>query len=143
MMMQKEVAQRMTAKPGTKAFGSLTIAIDYYTEAEIAFIVPKTVFVPQPNVDSAILKLQRRAEPKVKVTDEKFFFDLVRAGFNQRRKTLWNNLQSRYGKTEEVKAALTAGLEEAGIEPSKRAEALSIEQFADLANALVKYLYVK
>ena len=143
MMMQKEVAQRMTAKPGTKAFGSLTIAIDYYTEAEIAYIVPKTVFVPQPNVDSAILKLQRRAEPKVKVTDEKFFFDLVRAGFNQRRKTLWNNLQSRYGKTEEVKAALTAGLEEAGIEPSKRAEALSIEQFADLANALVKYLDVK
>ena len=74
---------------------------------------------------------------------EKFFFDLVRAGFNQRRKTLWNNLQSRYGKTEEVKAVLTAGLEEAGIEPSKRAEALSIEQFADLANALVKYLDVK
>ncbi len=99
MMMQKEVAQRMTAKPGTKAYGSLTIAIDYYTEAEIAFIVPRTVFVPRPNVDSAVLKLQRRSEPKVKVADEKFFFDLVRAAFNQRRKTLWNNLMSRYGKS--------------------------------------------
>jgi len=140
MMMQKEVAQRMTAKPSTKAYGSLTIAIDYYTKSEIAFIVPRTVFVPQPNVDSAVLKLQRRKEPKVKVTDEKFFFDLVRAAFNQRRKTLWNNLMSRYGKTEEVKEALTEGLEEANIDPSRRGETLTIEEFAALSDALVKRL---
>ena len=94
VMMQKEVADRISAVPGTKAYGSLSIAVQYYMEAELAFIVPKTVFVPQPNVDSAILKLTRRATPAVEVTDEKEFFKLTKAAFQLRRKTLWNNLQN-------------------------------------------------
>ncbi|MDR3761236.1 16S rRNA (adenine(1518)-N(6)/adenine(1519)-N(6))-dimethyltransferase RsmA, partial [Enterococcus sp.] len=103
VMMQKEVADRISAEPGTKAYGSLSIAVQYYMEASLAFIVPKTVFVPQPNVDSAILKLTRRDTPAVEVTDEKAFFRLTKAAFQQRRKTLWNNLQHSYGKDDQTK----------------------------------------
>lgn len=138
MMMQKEVAQRMTAQPSTKAYGSLTIAIDYYTHAEIAFHVPKTVFIPQPNVDSAILKLKRRVQPKINVVNEKFFFQLIRFSFQQRRKTLWNNLTSHFGKNEDVKEEITRGLQAAGIDPGRRAETLSIEEFATLADELTE-----
>lgn len=136
MMMQKEVAQRMTAQPHSKNYGSLTVAIDYYTEAEIAFIVPKTVFIPQPNVDSAVLKLQRREHPKVQVEEEQFFFKLTQASFQQRRKTLWNNLTSYFGKSAEVKEELEKRLQRIGINPTRRAETLSIEEFASLADAL-------
>ncbi|MCA6774414.1 16S rRNA (adenine(1518)-N(6)/adenine(1519)-N(6))-dimethyltransferase RsmA [Enterococcus mundtii] len=136
VMMQKEVADRISAKPGTKAYGSLSIAVQYYMEASLAFIVPKTVFVPQPNVDSAILKLTRRAIPAVSVTDEKAFFRLTKAAFQQRRKTLWNNLQHAYGKDEETKSWLTASLTEAGIDPKRRGETLSLEEFAALSNAM-------
>ena len=136
IMMQKEVAERITAAPGSKAYGSLSIAIQYYMEAEIAFIVPKTVFVPQPNVDSAILKLTRRDKPVVEVKNETLFFKLIRAAFVQRRKTIWNNLLIRYGKTDAVKAELTRGLEIAGIEPKRRGEAISIAEYAKLADAL-------
>lgn len=138
MMMQKEVAQRMTAQAGTKAYGSLTIAIQYYMEASIAFIVPKTVFSPQPNIDSAILKLTRREKPVVEVDDEKLFFDLVKASFVQRRKTLWNNLQQHYGKSDDIKDWLTRSLESVNIAPSVRGEVLTIEQFAALANAMAR-----
>ena len=134
MMMQKEVAERMTASPGSKNYGSLTVAIDYYTEAEISFIVPRTVFVPQPNVDSAVLKLKRREVPKVTVENEAFYFRLTRGSFQHRRKTLWNNLMGIYGKTDETKEALRLGLEAVGIEGSRRAETLAIEEFAALAN---------
>lgn len=136
VMMQKEVADRISAKPGTKAYGSLSIAVQYYMEAKTAFIVPKTVFVPQPNVDSAILKLTRRATPAVEVQDEKAFFALTKAAFLQRRKTLWNNLQSYYGKDEATKAWLTASLAQAEIEPSRRGETLSLEEFACLSNVM-------
>ena len=136
IMMQKEVAERITAEPGSKAYGSLSIAIQYYMKAEIAFIVPKTVFVPQPNVDSAILKLTRRDKPVIEVKNEELFFKLVRAAFVQRRKTIWNNLLIRYGKTDEVKAELTRGLEIAGIEPKRRGEAISIAEYGKLADAL-------
>ena len=136
VMMQKEVADRISAQPGTKAYGSLSIAVQYYMEASVAFIVPKTVFVPQPNVDSAILKLTRRAEPAVKVTNEKAFFRLTKAAFQQRRKTLWNNLQATYGKEEDTKAWLTRSLEKANIDPKRRGETLSLEEFAALSNAL-------
>lgn len=139
MMMQKEVAERMTASPSSKDYGSLTIAIDYYTEAEIAFIVPRTVFIPQPNVDSAVLYLKRRETPKVSVDDEAFYFKLTRGSFQQRRKTLWNNLMAMFGKADEVKEVLRNALEVAHIEPSRRAETLSIEEFANLANELNKY----
>lgn len=136
VMMQKEVADRISAKPGTKAYGSLSIAVQYYMEASVAFIVPKTVFVPQPNVDSAILKLTRRKQPAVAVTDEKAFFRLTKAAFQQRRKTLWNNLQFSYGKDEATKAWLTTSLEKANIDPKRRGETLSLAEFAALSNAM-------
>lgn len=136
IMMQKEVAERIIAKPGSKAYGSLSIAIQYYMNADIAFIVPKTVFVPQPNVDSAILKLTRKQQPEVEVDNEDFFFELIRAAFVQRRKTIWNNMLIRYGKTDKVKAELMDGFEKAGIDPKRRGESLTIHEFATLSNIL-------
>lgn len=136
VMMQREVADRISAQPNTKAYGSLSIAVQYYMTAKVAFIVPRTVFVPAPNVDSAILKMVRRDQPAVEVQDEKFFFKVSKASFVHRRKTLWNNLTSHFGKTEETKAKLTAALEQAELSPSVRGEALSLEEFARLADAL-------
>ena len=136
VMMQKEVADRISAKPNTKAYGSLSIAVQYYMTAKVAFIVPRTVFVPAPNVDSAILKMVRRPEPAVAVEDEKFFFKVSKASFTHRRKTLWNNLTGYFGKTEEVKDKLTKALDQAGLSPSVRGESLGLEEFASLADAL-------
>lgn len=136
VMMQKEVADRISAKPNTKAYGSLSIAVQYYMTAKVAFIVPRTVFVPAPNVDSAILKMVRRPEPAVVVEDESFFFKVSKASFTHRRKTLWNNLTGYFGKTEEIKDKLTKALEQAGLSPSVRGEALGLEEFASLADAL-------
>ena len=136
VMMQKEVADRISAKPNTKAYGSLSIAVQYYMTAKVAFIVPRTVFVPAPNVDSAILKMVRRPEPAVSVEDENFFFKVSKACFIHRRKTLWNNLTGYFGKTEEVKDKLTKALDQAGLAPSVRGEALSLAEFASLADAL-------
>ena len=136
VMMQKEVADRISAQPNTKAYGSLSIAVQYYMTAKVAFIVPRTVFVPAPNVDSAILKMVRRPEPAVAVEDESFFFKVSKASFTHRRKTLWNNLTGYFGKTEEVKDKLTKALDQAGLSPSVRGEALSLAEFASLASAL-------
>ena len=136
VMMQKEVADRISAQPNTKAYGSLSIAVQYYMTSNVAFIVPRTVFVPAPNVDSAILKMVRRPEPAVAVEDESFFFKISKASFTHRRKTLWNNLTGYFGKTEEVKDKLTKALDQAGLSPSVRGEALSLEEFASLADAL-------
>ena len=136
VMMQKEVADRISAKPNTKAYGSLSIAVQYYMTAKVAFIVPRTVFVPAPNVDSAILKMVRRPEPAVAVEDEKFFFKVSKASFTHRRKTLWNNLTGHFGKTDEIKDKLTKALDQAGLSPSVRGEALGLEEFASLADAL-------
>ena len=136
VMMQKEVADRISAQPNTKAYGSLSIAVQYYMTAKVAFIVPRTVFVPAPNVDSAILKMVRRDQPAVEVQDEKFFFKISKASFVHRRKTLWNNLTSHFGKAEETKAKLTAALEQAELSPSVRGEALALADFARLADAL-------
>ncbi|WP_314677377.1 16S rRNA (adenine(1518)-N(6)/adenine(1519)-N(6))-dimethyltransferase RsmA [uncultured Streptococcus sp.] len=136
VMMQKEVADRISAEPNTKAYGSLSIAVQYYMTAKVAFIVPRTVFVPAPNVDSAILKMTRREQPLVEVKDEDFFFRVAKAGFVHRRKTLWNNLTSHFGKSEEVKNKLEQALENAAIKPSIRGEALSISDFARLSDAL-------
>lgn len=136
VMMQREVADRISAQPNTKAYGSLSIAVQYYMTAKVAFVVPRTVFVPAPNVDSAILKMVRRDQPAVAVQDEKFFFKVSKASFVHRRKTLWNNLTSYFGKSEETKGKLTAALERADLSPSVRGEALSLEEFARLADAL-------
>ena len=134
VMMQKEVADRISAEPNTKAYGSLSIAVQYYMTAKVAFAVPRTVFVPAPNVDSAILKMTRRKQVEVK--DEDFFFRVSKASFLHRRKTLWNNLTSHFGKSEEVKNKLDQALENAAIKPSIRGEALSISDFARLSDAL-------
>ena len=136
VMMQREVADRISAQPNTKAYGSLSIAVQYYMTAKVAFIVPRTVFVPAPNVDSAILKMVRRPEPAVAVEDEKFFFKVSKASFIHRRKTLWNNLTGYFGKTDEIKDKLTKALDQAGLSPSVRGEALGLEEFASLADAL-------
>lgn len=136
VMMQKEVADRISAQPNTKAYGSLSIAVQYYMTAKVAFIVPRTVFVPAPNVDSAILKMVRREQPAVKVQDEKFFFKVSKASFTHRRKTLWNNLTGYFGKSEDIKGKLTVALEKADLSPSVRGEALDLEAFARLADAL-------
>ena len=136
VMMQKEVADRISAMPNTKAYGSLSIAVQYYMTAKVSFIVPRTVFVPAPNVDSVILKMVRRDQPVVSVQDEDFFFRVSKVAFVHRRKTLWNNLTSHFGKSEDTKAQLEKALEIAKIKPSIRGEALSIPDFASLADAL-------
>ena len=136
VMMQKEVADRISAEPNTKAYGSLSIAVQYYMTAKVAFVVPRTVFVPAPNVDSAILKMTRREQPLVEVKDEDFFFRVSKISFVHRRKTLWNNLTSHFGKSEEVKTKLEQALVNANIKPSIRGEALSIPDFARLSDAL-------
>ncbi|HFH9389051.1 TPA: 16S rRNA (adenine(1518)-N(6)/adenine(1519)-N(6))-dimethyltransferase RsmA [Streptococcus agalactiae] len=136
VMIQKEVADRISAMPNTKAYGSLSIAVQYYMTAKVSFIVPRTVFVPAPNVDSAILKMVRRDQPVVSVQDEDFFFRVSKVAFVHRRKTLWNNLTSHFGKSEDTKAKLEKALEIAKIKPSIRGEALSIPDFASLADAL-------
>ncbi len=136
VMLQKEVAERISAKPGTKEYGSLSIAIQYYTKPEVVMIVPKTVFVPQPNVDSAVIRLTIRKTPSVPVNNEEFFFKVTRASFAQRRKTILNNLSSQLEGGKEKKADIIEALEQANIEPSRRGESLSIEEFAKLSDIL-------
>lgn len=138
VMIQKEVAERMAAVPGSKDYGSLSIAVQYYCEARVISIVPRTVFVPQPNVDSAVIKLALRKEPPVRVSDEAFFFEVIQASFAQRRKTIYNNLAARYC-SKENKKEMEALLREAGIQPSRRGETLSIEEFARLSEILLQY----
>ncbi|MBU8920018.1 16S rRNA (adenine(1518)-N(6)/adenine(1519)-N(6))-dimethyltransferase RsmA [Neobacillus sp. 114] len=138
-MLQKEVADRISAKPGTKDYGSLSIAVQYYTEAETVMIVPKTVFVPQPNVDSAVIRLTRRENPAVQVKDENFFFQVTKASFAQRRKTLLNNLTSGLPDGKQKKEEILAALAASGIEPSRRGETLSLEEFGGLSDELYAY----
>lgn len=133
VMIQKEVAERMAASPGGKEYGSLSIAVQYYSEPELVCIVPHTVFIPQPNVESAVIRLSVRKEPPVSVEDEAFFFDVVHASFAQRRKTIANNLKSRFFP-KEGRERLEQLLAEAGIEPSRRAETLSLQEYAMLSN---------
>ncbi|WP_040285238.1 16S rRNA (adenine(1518)-N(6)/adenine(1519)-N(6))-dimethyltransferase RsmA [Sporosarcina koreensis] len=136
IMMQREVADRITASPGTKAYGSLSIAIQYYMDAEVAMIVPKTVFMPQPNVESAVLKLTRKTAPPADVISEDFLFTVARGSFVQRRKTILNNLQSSLPDGKTRKADILTALDTAGIDPGRRGETLSIQEFAALSNAL-------
>lgn len=141
VMMQKEVADRITASPGTKAYGSLSIAIQYYMKAEVAMIVPKSVFMPQPNVDSAVIKLTRHETPPVNVIDEDFLFKVSRGSFVQRRKTIINNLQSSLPNGKEKKDLIIQSLEKANIEPTRRGETLTIEEFGRLADELYPHFH--
>jgi 16S rRNA (adenine1518-N6/adenine1519-N6)-dimethyltransferase len=138
-MLQKEVADRITARPGTKDYGSLSIAIQFYTEAETVMVVPKTVFMPQPNVDSAVIRLIKRKEPLFPVISEDFFFTVTRGSFVQRRKTIVNNLMSALLNGKEKKALILTALAHAEIDPSRRGESLSIEEFARLSDALYPF----
>ena len=134
VMVQKEVALRMSAKPGGKDYGSLSIAVQYYCEPELVCVVPGKSFIPAPNVDSAVIKLKRRPEPAVRVADEEKFFRVVQTSFAQRRKTLANNLSALSGK--ERKAELGELLRAVGVQPERRAETLSLEEFAAVCEAL-------
>lgn len=137
LMMQKEVASRLEAVPSTKAYGSLSIAIQYYMDVKVAFTVPRTVFMPQPNIESAIIHLKTLEEVPVSVNDEALFFRLVRASFVQRRKTIWNNLRKALDDKEKEEI-LREAFVDADIDPSRRGESLSIEEFGRLADALVE-----
>lgn len=129
-MVQKEVAERMAAKPGGKDYGALSVAIQYYTEPEIAFIVPPSSFIPAPSVDSAVIICKRREKPPVEVCDEALFFRVVKAAFSLRRKMLNNSLKNMGIKGEQV----AKWLELAGVDGKRRAETLSLEDFAALTN---------
>lgn len=136
VMMQREVADRISAQPNSKSYGSLSIAVQYYMTAKVAFIVPRTVFVPAPNVDSAILKMTRRDKPAVEVKDEPFFFKVSKASFTHRRKTLWNNLTSCFGKSDEIKTRLEIALNNADLSPNVRGEVLDLQEFSRLSDSL-------
>ncbi|MCC2817306.1 16S rRNA (adenine(1518)-N(6)/adenine(1519)-N(6))-dimethyltransferase RsmA [Lachnoclostridium pacaense] len=133
VMVQKEVADRMQVGPGSKDYGALSLAVQYYAEPYIVANVPPNCFIPRPNVGSAVIRLTRYKEPPVKVEDPKLMFKLVRASFNQRRKTLQNGLNNSpdipYTKEQIVEA-----IESLQVSPSVRGEALTLEQFARLSN---------
>lgn len=137
LMMQMEVAERLTAQTGDKAYGSLSIATAYYGRATIEKKVPKTVFKPRPNVDSSILLLKRREEPLVQVKNEKAFFKLVRAAFAHRRKTLGNNLKYFFKNKREDLEEVREILDTIGIEDKRRGETLTIDEFAKMSNAFI------
>jgi len=134
IMVQKEVADRMQVGPGTKDYGALSLAVQYYAKPEIVANVPPNCFIPRPNVGSAVIRLTRYEQPPVEVKDEKFMFNLIRASFNQRRKTLVNGLQN--GGLGLTKEAIMSALENMNLLTTIRGEALTLEQFAQLSNLL-------
>ena len=133
-MVQKEVAERMAAQPGGRDYGALSVAIQYYTEPEIAFIVPPSSFIPAPSVDSAVIVCKRRQKPPVEVCDEALFFRVVKAAFSLRRKMLSNALKNMGISSQQC----AQWLELAGIDGKRRGETLSLENFAALTNTFDK-----
>ena len=135
IMVQKEVADRMQVGPGTKDYGALSLAVQYYAKPQILLNVPASCFMPRPNVDSAVIQLTRYEKPPVEVADEHLMFGLIRASFNQRRKTMTNSV----GNSPELsvsKEQMAAALEKCGLSATVRGEALTLAQFAELANVL-------
>ena len=135
IMVQKEVADRMQVGPGTKDYGALSLAVQYYAKPQIILNVPASCFMPRPNVDSAVIQLTRYEKPPVEVKDEHLMFRLIRASFNQRRKTMTNSV----GNSPELsvsKEQMAAALEKCGLSATVRGEALTLAQFAELANVL-------
>lgn len=137
IMVQKEVADRMQTGPGSKDYGALSLSVQFYATAKVILNVSATCFMPRPNVDSAVIKLTRHKEPTVNVADEKLMFKIIRASFNQRRKTLVNGLKNSpelsFSKEQIVKA-----IEKIGKPETIRGEALTLEEFAELANAFTE-----
>jgi 16S rRNA (adenine1518-N6/adenine1519-N6)-dimethyltransferase len=138
LMMQKEVAERIAAQPNSKAYGSLSLAVQYYAKPQVVCKVPRTVFIPQPHVDSIVLRLDFHHEPPVRVTDESLLFRVIRSAFRQRRKTLYNNLSAdllnTWPKTEIMDMLATLGLNE-----NVRAEMLTLKEFARIAEAISRH----
>lgn len=137
VMVQKEVADRMQVGPGTKDYGALSLAVQYYAKPQIAAQVPPNCFIPRPNVGSAVITLKRYQKPPVEVENEKLMFRLIRASFNQRRKTLVNGLNNS-PEISLPKEVIAEAIAELGVSPSIRGEALTLEQFAELSNLIQK-----
>lgn len=135
VMVQKEVAQRMQVGPGTKDYGALSLAVQYYAEPYLAANVPPNCFMPRPKVGSAVIRLTRHKEKPVQVKDEKFMFQLIRASFNQRRKTLQNSLNNS-SEVNVNKVQVVEALEKMGLSATVRGEKLNLEQFAQLSDLL-------
>nr|WP_228480707.1 16S rRNA (adenine(1518)-N(6)/adenine(1519)-N(6))-dimethyltransferase RsmA [Staphylococcus sp. GDX8P54P] len=139
VMMQKEVGERLNAQVGTKSYGSLSIVAQYYTETSKVLTVPKSVFMPPPNVDSIVVKLMQRETPLVHVDNEEAFFKLAKAAFAQRRKTINNNYQNFFKDGKQHKESILKWLEQTGIDPKRRGETLSIQDFARLYEEKKKF----
>ena len=137
VMVQKEVADRMQAGPGSKDYGALSLAVQYYAEPYIAANVPPNCFMPRPNVGSAVIRLTLHGKPPVEVADEKLLFKLIRASFAQRRKTLVNGLTNS-PELSFSKEEVTKALEVCGYSPTIRGEALTLQEFAKLANVFAE-----
>ena len=135
VMVQKEVAERMVTGPGSKEYGALSLAVQYYTKPEISFIVPPSSFMPRPHVESAVVHMELYEEPPVRVLDEKMLFAVIRASFNERRKTLLNGL-SHFQEFDFTKEELAGAIERCGLSPTVRGEKLGLPEFAALANEL-------
>jgi 16S rRNA (adenine1518-N6/adenine1519-N6)-dimethyltransferase len=131
-MIQKEVAQRINSQPNCKAYGAFSILVQYYCDTEILRLVPASAFLPQPKVESMVIRLDRLNEPKVKVKDEALFFSIVRKSFNMRRKILWNSIKDIGIDKEELHKCF----ERANIDPKRRGETLSLQEFANLSDEI-------
>lgn len=132
IMIQKEVAERINAEPNCKEYGALSVLVQYYCNTDIIRKVPPTCFIPRPKVESIVIRLDRLDEPRVKTKDINIMFEIVRAGFNMRRKTLWNA-----AKTLKVdKEKLEEAFKKSGIDPKRRAETLTLEEFAALSDCI-------
>ena len=142
VMVQKEVAERMQAGPGSKDYGALSLAVQYYAEPYIAANVPPNCFIPRPNVGSAVIRLTRHEKPPVAAADPELMFRLIRASFNQRRKTLLNSLANA-SELSFSKEEIGAAVEKMGLSPSVRGETLSLAQFAQLSDLLGMNCYKK
>ncbi|MCM1143899.1 MAG: 16S rRNA (adenine(1518)-N(6)/adenine(1519)-N(6))-dimethyltransferase RsmA [Blautia sp.] len=135
IMVQKEVADRMQAKPGSKDYGALSLAVQYYAKPEVITRAPASCFLPKPNVDSTVIRLTRYGKPPVEAQDEAYLFAVIRAAFNQRRKTLINSLAN--AENLHIAKEKSAGiLRQMGLLPTIRGEALTLEQFTELSNSL-------
>ena len=139
IMIQKEVAERINAEPSNKDYGALSLLVQYYCNTRIVRKVPPQCFIPRPKVDSIVIRLDRLDEPKVKVENEKLFFEIIRSSFNMRRKTLWNGVKNIGLSKEKLELAF----EEAKIDPKRRGETLTIEEFALLSDKINNYLKLR
>lgn len=135
IMIQKEVAERMDAEPNCKEYGSLSLLVQYYCDTKIIRKVAASSFMPRPKVESIVIRLDRLEEPRVKVKDENLMFEIIRNSFNMRRKTLWNGVKNMGVDKEDLMKAF----EEAGVDPKRRGETLSLEEFARLSDCIYEY----